>query len=73
MWSDYFREELVDGLSEEIADSLNRGASLEDVERGLHASACELSEDEQAALWLFAWSYARLCRGTQARRVGLLH
>ena len=40
----------------EIAARLGRGDSLDSVERGLIAPS-GLSEEEQSALWLYAWSH----------------
>ncbi len=54
-----FREDLVDGLSEEIASCLDGGATLAAVQRGLDTAVLGLSADERTSLLLFAWSYAR--------------
>jgi hypothetical protein len=62
MRSTQFREDLVDELSEEIAESLSNGARLEDVRRALSTPGLELGEDELASLRLFARSYADLRR-----------
>jgi len=47
----------LDGLQDEIALRLDRGESLIEVQAELVETADCLSEDERAALWLFAWSY----------------
>jgi len=46
-----------DELRDAIALRLDVGWSLGQVERALIEPAARLSEDERAALWLFAWSY----------------
>ena len=40
-----------------IAARLDAGADLRTVEAELIEPADELSDDDRAALWLFAWSY----------------
>lgn len=45
-------------LREQIARQLELGATLADVQAELIEPAKALSEDESAALWLFAWSYS---------------
>jgi len=47
----------LEQLQDEIARRLDRGEKLADVEAELVDSAVALSDDERAALWLFAWSY----------------
>lgn len=47
----------LEQAQDEIALRLDRGESLADVEAELVDVAVALSEDERAALWLFAWSY----------------
>ncbi len=47
----------LDELRAEIALRLDRGERLLDVEAELVEVADRLSEDDRAALWLFAWSY----------------
>jgi hypothetical protein len=47
----------LEQLQDEIALRLDRGESLAKIEGELVDSAGALSDDEQAALWLFAWSY----------------
>lgn len=44
------------GLQERIAAMLRRGAPLEQVEREV-IDPCELSSDQKAAMWLYAWSF----------------
>lgn len=51
------RESVLDCLREEVALRLHRGERLAAVESELIEPAYGLSEDERAALWLFAWSY----------------
>lgn len=46
----------LEQLQDEIALRLDRGESLANVEVELVDSAAALSDDEQAALWLFTWS-----------------
>ena len=46
-------------LQDEIALRVDRGEKLADVEAELVDSAVALSDDERAALWLFAWSCGR--------------
>jgi hypothetical protein len=62
----------VFGLQERIAGMMRCGAPLEEVESQV-IDPCELSSDQKAALWLYAWSFME--RGEQrdrARRY-LLH
>jgi hypothetical protein len=47
----------VDALHHEIAEWLERGETLDAVDAELIEPAM-VSEDERAALWLFAWSVA---------------
>jgi hypothetical protein len=61
-------ESLLDCLRGEIALCLARGERLAEVEWRLIERAPGLSEDERAALWLFAWSY-RPSRGSQTDRL----
>jgi hypothetical protein len=51
-------ESYLDCVRDEIAFRLHRGERLAEVEREVIAPA-RLSEDDRAALWLFAWSYPR--------------
>ena len=51
------RDALAACVREEIALRLERGASVAEVQDEVIEPARELSEDERAALWLFAWSY----------------
>ncbi len=46
-------------VRDEVALRLNRGARLADVQREVIDVAPGVSEDERAALWLYAWSYSR--------------
>jgi hypothetical protein len=48
---------MLDPYRHEIALRLDEGYDVSDVERYLIEPALELSDDERAALWLFAWSY----------------
>jgi hypothetical protein len=45
----------VTALLERIARRIADGASLDEIERGL-IEPTQLSENQKAALWLFAWS-----------------
>jgi hypothetical protein len=60
------------GLQERVAAMMRRGASLEQVENQV-IDPCELSSDQKAALWLYAWSFME--RGEQRDRAAryLLH
>ena len=60
------------GLQERIAGMMRRGAPLEQVENQV-IDPCELSSDQKAALWLYAWSFME--RGEQRDRASryLLH
>ena len=55
----------LEQLQDEIELRLDRGEPLADVEAEVVDSAGAASEDERAALWLFAWSY-RACVGHDA-------
>jgi len=57
----------LDGLQDEIAVRLDVGESLTDVQAELIETADGLSEDERAALWLFAWSYRESARHDAGR------
>jgi len=48
---------LLRQLQDVLALRLDRGERLADVEAELIDAAVALSDDERAALWLFAWSY----------------
>jgi hypothetical protein len=50
-------------LRDAIAERMEAGESLEEVEKVIEAS--ELDEDEQSAVWLFAWSYLPGTAGRQ--------
>ena len=50
------------GLQERIAAMMRRGAPLDEVESQV-IDPCELSSDQKAALWLYAWSFME--RGEQ--------
>jgi hypothetical protein len=52
----------VVALQERIAAMMRRGAPLEQVESQV-IEPCELSSDQKAALWLYAWSFME--RGEQ--------
>lgn len=55
---------ILDPYRQEIAMRLEEGFGLSEVERYLIEPAVELTDDERAALWLYAWSYhASLERG----------
>ncbi len=47
----------LEHVQDDIAARLDRGEKLADVESELVDSAVAVSDDERAALWLFAWSY----------------
>jgi hypothetical protein len=49
-------------LQERIAAMMGCGAPLEEVESHV-IEACDLSSDQKAALWLYAWSFME--RGEQ--------
>lgn len=55
------REQLLDTRGR-LAVGLDGGATLPEVEGRLIEGASGLSEDERAALWLFAWSYRASAR-----------
>ena len=57
MWSVYSRAWLAEVVREEIIECLDLGATLEQVQEDLIGSAEELTDEERAALWLYAWSY----------------
>jgi hypothetical protein len=48
---------MLEAYRHEIALRLDEGYELSDLERHLIEPAVELSDDDRAALWLFAWSY----------------
>ena len=48
---------MLDMYRREIARRLDAGNDLEEVEAEIIDVCPELSDDERAALWLFAWSY----------------
>ena len=50
-------ESLLDRLRDEVAARLEGGAGSADVQDELVETAQGLSDEERAALWLFAWSY----------------
>ena len=47
----------LDDFRTEIALRRELGASRSDVQRSVIDAACELSDEQRAALWLFASSY----------------
>ena len=49
-------------LRETIAERMDEGASLDEVETELIDSQDHLDDEEKAALWLFAWSFVPLAR-----------
>jgi len=57
-------------VRDEVAARLERGAALADLNAELIEAAPALSEDERAALWLFAWSYrpSASCERTRSAR-----
>ena len=59
---------LLDCVRDEVALRLESGARLVDVEGELIEGTPGLSEDERAAVWLFAWSYRARSRGNGRRR-----
>jgi hypothetical protein len=48
---------LIDHVRHELSFLLDRGASLAQLQDQVIESVPGLSEDERAALWLFAWAY----------------
>ena len=48
---------MLDRVREELELRLEAGAHVAELERELVEAATVLSEEERAALWLFAWSY----------------
>jgi alkylhydroperoxidase family enzyme len=48
---------MLDMYRREIARRLDAGDDLDEVEAEIIDVCRELSDDERAALWLFAWSY----------------
>lgn len=61
--------DVSDSLRDLVAHRLERGARVADVEDELIEAAPGLSEDERAALWLFAWAYRP--GGRRAARQGM--
>ncbi len=59
MRSGGWREALVERARAEIELQLDAGETVECVQEELIGPMLELSEDERAALWLFAWSYSQ--------------
>jgi hypothetical protein len=49
-------------LRNAIAERMDEGASLDEVETELIERQDHLDEEERAALWLFAWSFVPLAR-----------
>lgn len=48
---------MVASYLQEIADRLDAGSRLEEVVSEVIDPRLELSDDDRAALWLYAWSY----------------
>jgi hypothetical protein len=48
---------LIDHVRDELSFLLEHGASLAQLQDQVIESVRGLSEDERAALWLFAWAY----------------
>jgi hypothetical protein len=49
-------------LRNTIAERMDDGASLDEVETELIEPQDDLDDEERAALWLFAWSFVPLAR-----------
>jgi hypothetical protein len=61
---------LVDGLQHEIAAGVTAGMAIDEIEDRVIAPA-PLSQDQQAALWLYGWALERLAdRGGLAEPPG---
>jgi hypothetical protein len=59
---------MLETYTREIALRLESGSALEEVEADLIEPSLGLSDDERAALWLFAWSHpARAAASATAR------
>jgi hypothetical protein len=56
-WTGRDGESLLDCLRDEAALLLEGGARVADVQDELIDAAQGITEDERAALWLFAWAY----------------
>lgn len=63
-------DSLLACVREELAVRLERGAALAEVQDELTEGAPGLSEDERAALCLFAWSYRPRGRRDAGRVLG---
>jgi hypothetical protein len=50
---------LVDGLQHEIAAGVTAGMAIDEIEDRV-ISPAPLSQDQQAALWLYGWALERL-------------
>jgi hypothetical protein len=61
---------LLDCVRDDVADWLDLGARLSQVQADLIDPALALSVDERAALGLFAWSYAASGRTRGRRELG---
>ena len=48
---------MLDWHRRQIMQRLDAGSDLDEIEDELINSLSEVSDDERAALWLFAWSY----------------
>ena len=69
MWSEYSRAMLAEAVREELGEWLGLGATLEQVQEELLRLVPELSEDDRAALWLYAWSYCHARTGSVERNL----
>ena len=58
---------MVDHVRDEVARWLEHGAAVAEVENELIETTPGLSDDDRAALWLFAWSYRPSRRRPQAK------
>jgi hypothetical protein len=62
--------EVVEQVREAIARQMQAGATLDEVDELVIGPAPGLSEDERAALWLYAWSSPRRGRGATGAGLG---
>ena len=56
-WTALMTDSLIDHVRDELSFLLDHGASLAQLQDQVIELAPGLSEDERAALWLFAWAY----------------